>query len=73
MRKAVELLGALLLAMGVSGTIDHFAVQPVLGFLNVLNRWLFPKVVPGYELYANLVVALLGLVILVAATRTKTA
>lgn len=73
MRKVVELLGVLLLAMGVSGTIDHLAVQPILGFLNVLNRWLFPKVVPGYELYANLVVALLGLVLLLAATRTRTA
>jgi hypothetical protein len=73
MRKAVEFLGAVLLAMGVSGTIDHLAVQPVLGFLNVLNRWLFPKVVPGHELYANLAVALLGVVILVAATRTRTA
>ena len=73
MRKVVEFLGVLLLAMGVSGTIDHLAVQPVLGFLNVLNRWLFPKIVPGYELYANLIVALLGLVLLVAATRTKAA
>lgn len=73
MRKAVEFLGFVLLAMGVSGTIDHLAVQPLLGFLNVLNRWLFPKVVPGYELYANLIVALLGMVVLVAATRTKTA
>ena len=71
MRKVVEFVGFVLLAMGVSGTIDHLAVQPVLGFLNVLNRWLFPKVVPGYELYANLSVAVLGLVVLVAAARTR--
>lgn len=71
MRKAVEFLGAVLLAMGVSGTIDHLAVQPFLGFLNVLNRWLFPAVVPGYELYANLAVAVLGLVVLVVAARTR--
>ena len=73
MRKFVELIGAVLVAMGVSGTIDHFAVQPILGFLNVLNRWLFPKVVPGYELYANLTVVLLGLVLVVAAARTRPA
>ena len=73
MRKAVEFAGAVLLAMGVSGTIDHLAVQPIMGFLNVLNRWLFPRVVPGYELFANLTVALLGLVLLVAASRTRTA
>lgn len=72
MRKVVEFVGFVLLAMGVSGTIDHLAVQPILGFLNLLNRWLFPKVVPGYELYANLTVAVLGLVVLVAAARTQT-
>jgi hypothetical protein len=71
MRKAVELAGLVLLALGVSGTIDHLAVQPFLGFLNVLNRWLFPAVVPGYELFANLAVAVLGLVVLVAAGRTR--
>lgn len=71
MRKAVEFAGLVLLALGVSGTIDHFAVQPFLGFLNVLNRWLFPAVVPGYELFANLAVAVLGLVVLVAAGRTR--
>lgn len=70
MRRLVELVGFVLLAMGVSGTIDHLAVQPILGFLNVLNRVVFPEVVPGYELYANLSVAALGLVILVAAART---
>src|SRR5262245_60926597 len=69
MRKIVELLGVVLLAMGVSGTIDHLAVQPILGFLNVLNRFVFPKVVPGYELYANLTVAVLGLALIVATSR----
>ncbi|TDV56252.1 hypothetical protein [Actinophytocola oryzae] len=72
MRKIVETVGFVLLVMGVSGTIDHLAVQPVLGFLNVLNRLVFPQVVPGYELYANLAVAVLGLAVLVAAERTRT-
>jgi hypothetical protein len=70
MRRVVEFVGVVLLLVGVSGTIDHLAVQPILGFLNVLNRVVFPRVVPGYELYANLSVALIGLVLLVAAHRT---
>jgi hypothetical protein len=71
MRKVMEAVGVVLLAVGVSGTIDHLAVQPVLGFLNVLNRVVFPKVVPGYELYANLTVAALGVAVMVAASRVR--
>jgi hypothetical protein len=71
MRKIVEALGFVLLVVGVSGTIDHLAVQPFFGFLNVLNRVVFPRVVPGYELYANLTVAVLGLAVLLAASRGR--
>jgi hypothetical protein len=71
MRKVVEFVGFLLLVVGVSGTIDHLAVQPFLGFLNVLNRFVFPELLPGYELYANLTVAALGLALLVAASRDR--
>lgn len=70
-RKAVGFFGFVLLLVGVSGTIDHLALQPILGFLNVLNRFVFPRIVPGYELYANLTVAVLGLALLVAARRTS--
>jgi hypothetical protein len=73
MRRVVEFVGFVLLLMGVSGTIDHLAYQPILGFLNVLNRFVFPKTVPGYELYANLTVAVLGLALLVAAGRSRSA
>lgn len=71
MRKFLEVVGFLLLVMGVSGTIDHLAAQPILGFLNVLNRRVFPTVVPGYELYANLTVAVLGFAVMVAASRVR--
>jgi hypothetical protein len=71
MRKVVELVGFVLVFMGVSGTIDHLAVQPIFGFLNVLNRFVFPKVLPGYELYANLMVAVFGVILLVAAARSR--
>jgi hypothetical protein len=71
MRKVVELVGFVLVVMGVSGTIDHLAVQPIFGFLNVLNRFVFPKVLPGYELYANLMVTVFGVILLVAAARSR--
>lgn len=73
MRKVVEFFGFVLLLIGVSGTIDHLAYQPIFGFLNVLNRFVFPKTVPGYELYANLTVAALGLALLVAAAKASSA
>jgi hypothetical protein len=72
MRKAFEVIGFVLLLVGISGTIDHLAVQPIFGFLNVLNRFVFPELLPGYELYANLTVAALGLAVMVAAGRSRT-
>lgn len=71
MRKVLEVAGFLLMVVGISGTIDHLAVQPIFGFLNVLNRFVFPDLVPGHELFANLITALLGFLIMVAAARTK--
>ena len=66
MRSALQLAGAVLLAVGVSGTIDRLlGYQPIFGFLNVVNRFLIPGVdgLAGYELYANLSVAVLGVVV----------
>lgn len=71
MRKVLEVVGFVLMVVGVSGTIDHLAVQPIMAFLNVLNRVVFPKLVPGHELFANLGVALLGFLIMVASARTR--
>jgi hypothetical protein len=66
MRSILQLAGVVFLAVGVSGTIDRLlGVQPILGFLNVVNRILIPGVdgLTGYELYANLSVAVLGIVV----------
>lgn len=74
MRKLVELLGAFLVAAGISGTIDHLAYQPILGpVLNVFNRNVIPHVdfLKGYEIFANLIIAVLGVVIIVAGEQTK--
>jgi hypothetical protein len=73
MRNAIQLLGVVLLLQGVSGAIDHLAVQPFMGlFLNLFNRVVIPRVgfLTGYELLANLTVAVLGAALVVAAERT---
>ena len=66
-RSVLQFAGVVLLAVGVSGTIDRLlGHQPILGFLNVVNRFLIPRVdgLAGYELYANLSVVVLGIVVL---------
>jgi predicted membrane-bound mannosyltransferase len=72
MRRPVQTVGFVLVLMGVSGTIDHLFYQPILGpFLNAFNRYVFPsvEVLSGYELYANLMVAVVGVVVIVVAER----
>lgn len=72
MRKAIQLAGAFLVAAGISGTIDHLAVQPFCGaILNVFNRQVIPRLafLTGYEVYANLLVAVVGVVVFAAASR----
>ncbi|WP_336207392.1 hypothetical protein [Nonomuraea sp. LPB2021202275-12-8] len=72
MRKAIQVLGLVLALQGASGAIDHIAVQPFLGiFLNFFNRVIIPRVafLTGYELFANLALAALGVVLMIAAER----
>ncbi len=69
MRSALQFVGVVLVAAGVSGTIDRLlGHQPIFGFLNVVNRFLIPRIdaLTGYELYANLSVAVLGVVVIAA-------
>jgi hypothetical protein len=68
-RSVLQFAGVVLAAAGVSGTIDRLlGHQPIFGFLNVVNRFLIPSVdaLAGYELYANLSVAVLGVVVFAA-------
>ena len=68
-RSVLQFAGVVLVAAGVSGTIDRLlGYQPIFGFLNVVNRFLIPSVdaLTGYELYANLSVAVLGVVVFAA-------
>lgn len=71
MRKLIQLAGLLLVLSGISGAIDHLAVQPIFGFLNLFNRLVIPRVdfLRGYEIYANLSLAVLGAVVIFAAER----
>jgi hypothetical protein len=70
MRNAIQLLGIVLVLQGVSGAIDHLAVQPFFGpLLNFFNRFILPRVdaLAGYELLANLGLAALGAMVVIAA------
>jgi hypothetical protein len=72
MRHTVQLVGVVMVLQGVSGAIDHVARQPIFGiFLNVYNRLVVQRLdfLAGYELYANLILAILGVVVIVAAKR----
>jgi hypothetical protein len=70
LRTALFMIGGFLVLAGISGTVDHLVGQPLMGvLLNVFNRFVFPFIGPleGYEVYANLSVAGVGLAVLCAA------
>jgi hypothetical protein len=72
MGNAIQLLGFVMILQGISGAIDHLAVQPVFGlFLNLFNRVVIPRVdvLAGHALLANLALAALGIAVVVAADR----
>ncbi|MEV8634455.1 hypothetical protein AB0395_22640 [Streptosporangium sp. NPDC051023] len=74
MREFIRLLGMLMVFQGVSGAIDRVAVQPFMGaFLNFFNRVIVSRLdfLTGYELFANLALAVLGVVLLVAADQAR--
>nr|WP_062428903.1 hypothetical protein [Herbidospora daliensis] len=74
MRKFLQGLGFLMVLEGVSGTIDQIAVQPFFGIvLNAFNRFVVERVdaLQGYEIFANLILAVLGIVVMAAASRLE--
>ena len=74
MRNAIQLLGVVLTLQGLSGAIDHLAVQPFFGvFLNAFNRFILPRIdaLDGYELLANLALAAVGLLLVAVADRPQ--
>ena len=59
---------------GISGAIDHLAVQPFMGLLlNLFNRVVIPRVdvLADRALAANLSLAVLGVLVLVVAERVQ--
>ena len=74
MRESLQLLGLVMVLQGVSGAIDHLAVQPFFSlFLNLFNRVVIRRVdfLSGYELLANLALAALGFAVLVLTDRPQ--
>lgn len=74
MRNALQLAGLVMVLQGVSGAIDHLAVQPFMGILlNLFNRVVIPRVdlLADHALFANLALAVLGLVVMAAADRPQ--
>lgn len=75
MRKTVETAGFVLVLMGVSGAVDRLWTQPIMSvFLNAFDRWVIPHLsfATGYEVYANLLLAVVGGVLIVLGGRLAT-
>jgi hypothetical protein len=63
-----------MLLQGISGAIDHLAVQPFFGaFLNLFNRVVIPRVdfLSGHELLANLTLAVVGFAVVLLTNRAE--
>ncbi|GAA3446771.1 hypothetical protein [Planomonospora venezuelensis] len=74
MRKLIHLAGIVMVLQGVSGTIDRLFVQPFFGpVLNFFNRVVVGRLdfLTGYEIFANLSLAALGVSLVIAADRTR--
>jgi uncharacterized membrane protein YbaN (DUF454 family) len=74
MRNALQLVGFVMVLQGISGAIDHLAVQPFMGILlNLFNRVVIPRVdlLADHALFANLSLAVLGVLVMVAAERVQ--
>ncbi|MGC7102072.1 hypothetical protein ACPZ19_45990 [Amycolatopsis lurida] len=76
MTRVVQLAGLFMVVSGLSGAIDRVASQPILGsVLNVFNRYLIPRIgfLAGFEVFANLSVAALGVGVVTMAGRSRSA
>jgi hypothetical protein len=74
MRSSIQFIGFVMVLQGVSGAIDHLAVQPLMGIvLNLFNRVVVPRidVLADHALFANLSLAMLGVLVMVAAERAQ--
>jgi hypothetical protein len=73
MRDVIQLLGFVMTLQGVSGAIDHLAVQPFMSLLlNFYNRFVIPRVdvLADNALAANLALAVLGVVLMAVVDRS---
>jgi hypothetical protein len=66
MRKFGEAAGVLMVLQGAGGIIDHLGGSLWWGLFVVNRSGLFP----GYEIFANCILATLGVVLIAVVTRT---
>jgi hypothetical protein len=73
MRKFFGTAGFLMMLMGISGAINEIWRQPFLGlFLNQFDRFITRmELFTGYEVFANLIFAFLGVIVAAAAGRAE--
>ena len=74
MRDFLQLVGLVMTLQGISGAIDHLAVQPFMGVvLNFFNRVVVPRVdlLADHALLANLALAVLGFMLMVITDRAQ--
>jgi hypothetical protein len=74
MRSSIQFIGFVMVLQGISGAIDHLAVQPFMAIvLNLFNRVVVPRVdvLADHALLANLSLATLGVLVMVAAERAQ--
>lgn len=72
MKQILGAVGFIITLMGISGAVDHLWRQPIMGWvLNLFNREVFARVdwIADYALFANLIIVILGVAILVTADR----
>jgi hypothetical protein len=63
MRGLLGALGVLMVLQGTGGILDHLGARPWFGLILINRSGLFG----GYEIYANLVLAALGIAVIAAA------
>jgi hypothetical protein len=74
MRDVIQLVGFIMTLQGISGAVDHLAVQPFMSLLlNFYNRVVIPRVdvLADHTLVANLALAVLGVVVMAAGDRRQ--
>ena len=70
MRRTLESAGFLVLIAGIAGVVNH--VHPPWRLFNLVNGVVLPRLgLSGYQLYLDLLLVVVGLVLMLAASATR--